>query len=112
MCSLNQEHIKDATLIVCQLAILAQLACVADLALGLHEAVADYLDEAPPPSASSQPSQQASQNPHYENGAHNRYLNSFLTPMTGDVSYEAYKGDGTVDQGWPDQTDWVDFRNM
>ncbi|KAF2161493.1 hypothetical protein M409DRAFT_69823 [Zasmidium cellare ATCC 36951] len=32
--------------------------------------------------------------------------------MTGDVSYEAYKGDGSVSAGWPDQTDWIDFRNM
>lgn len=101
---------------------------MADLALGLHEAVDNYLEDAtqaPTTSASAVASvvtttstrasahaSQAAQSPHYENGAHNRYLNSFLTPMTGDVSYEAYKGDGTVDAGWPDQTDWIDFRNM
>lgn len=108
---------------------------MADLALGLHEAVDNYLEDATqaptasasvaPPAvtttsalASSHTSQasahasQASQNQHYDNGAHNRYLNTFLTPMTGDISYEAYKGDGTVDAGWPDQTDWIDFRNL
>lgn len=135
-CCSCREDVDHIVLTIAQLAILAQLACVADLALGLHEAVDNYFEEfiqAPTASATSvalsvatsavastsasvsvQSSQasQASQSPHYDNGAHNRYPNPFLTAMTGDVSYEAYKGDGSVDAGWPDQTDWIDFRNM
>lgn len=44
--------------------------------------------------------------------AGNRFLNLITTPLTGNMRYTAYKGDGTMNNGWPARSQWLDFRTL
>jgi hypothetical protein len=44
--------------------------------------------------------------------AGNRFLNLITTPLTGNMRYTAYKGDGSTKDGWPAQSQWLDFQTL
>lgn len=48
----------------------------------------------------------------FKGAAGNRFLNMITTPFTGSMKYTAYKGDGTTNDGWPSQSQWLDFRTL
>lgn len=48
----------------------------------------------------------------FKGAAGNRFLNLITTPLTGSMRYTAYKGDGSTNDGWPAQSQWLDFRTL
>lgn len=48
----------------------------------------------------------------FRGAAGNRFLNFITTPLTGNMRYTAYKGDGSMKDGWPARSQWLDFRTL
>uniref|UniRef100_A0A2D3VB94 Transglycosylase SLT domain-containing protein n=1 Tax=Ramularia collo-cygni TaxID=112498 RepID=A0A2D3VB94_9PEZI len=78
-----------------RLAVVAQLAAVVDYVSG-----AALIAERVPEKAQ------------FRGAAGNRFLHLITTPLTGSMRYTAYKGNGSIEDGWPAQGQWLDFRTL
>lgn len=51
--------------------------------------------------------------PQFFNGAMNRYMRSLkVATDPGSVGYTFYNGDGSIQAGWPDESEWLDFDTL